>query len=89
MARHHPSIMESPWADLPDPKRVWVGEPGSREEGLGRLALLTPARVLDAARSQIVTGRRVGLGWGLDKLEHACLRRCHYWGAGRLMMSIL
>ncbi|KAI9896093.1 hypothetical protein N3K66_008993 [Trichothecium roseum] len=75
MTRHPPSIMESPWADLPDPKRVWVGEPGSREEGLGRLALLTPERVLDAARSQIATGRRVGLGWGLDKLEHACFGR--------------
>ncbi|EKJ74592.1 hypothetical protein FPSE_05342 [Fusarium pseudograminearum CS3096] len=48
-----PSIMEQRWDELRDPKRVWVGEPGSREEGLGRLVLLTPERVANAAQSQI------------------------------------
>lgn len=70
-----PSIMEKSWDELPDPKRVWVGKPGSHEEGLGRLVLLTPERVLDAARTQIQTGIRVSLGWSLDKLEYAALNR--------------
>ncbi|VUC32450.1 unnamed protein product [Clonostachys rosea] len=70
-----PSIMEKSWDELPDPKRVWVGKPGSREEGLGRLVLLTPERVLDAAKTQIQTGIRVNLGWSMDKLEYACFNR--------------
>lgn len=55
--------------ELPDPKRVWVGTPGSREEGLGRLVLLTSECTRNAAR-EIVTGQRVGLNWDLRKLEH-------------------
>lgn len=70
-----PSVMEKSWDELTDPKRVWVGKPGSREEGLGRLVLLTPERVLDAAKSQINTGIRVNLGWALNKLEYACFNR--------------
>ncbi|QPC71317.1 hypothetical protein HYE68_002069 [Fusarium pseudograminearum] len=70
-----PSIMEQRWDELPDPKRVWVGEPGSREEGLGRLVLLTPERVANAAQSQIRVGIRVNLGWDLNKLEYACFNR--------------
>lgn len=69
------SLMEMAWEDLPNPKRVWVGEPGSREEGLGRLVILTPERVLAAARSQIQCGMRVSLGWGMDKLEYAAFNR--------------
>lgn len=70
-----PSIMEKSWDELPDPKRVWIGKPGSREEGLGRLVLLTSERVLDAAKTQINTGIRVNLGWDLNKLEYACFNR--------------
>ncbi|KAF5627216.1 uncharacterized protein FTJAE_9301 [Fusarium tjaetaba] len=70
-----PSIMEKQWDELPDPKRVWVGQPGSREEGLGRLVLLTPERVASAAQTQIKTGIRVNLGWDLNKLEFACFNR--------------
>ncbi|KAM0536707.1 hypothetical protein ACHAP6_002428 [Verticillium nonalfalfae] len=55
--------------ELPDPKRVWAGTPGSREEGLGRLVLLTSERTRDAAK-EIVTGQRVGLNWDLRKLEY-------------------
>ena len=66
--------MEKSWDELPNPKRVWVGEPGSREEGLGRLVLLTPERVAAAAK-QIQTGIRVNLGWDLNKLEYACFNR--------------
>ncbi|KAJ4184046.1 hypothetical protein NW767_013389 [Fusarium falciforme] len=69
-----PSYMEKSWDELPNPKRVWVGEPGSREEGLGRLVLLTPERVAAAAK-QIQTGIRVNLGWDLNKLEYACFNR--------------
>lgn len=55
--------------ELPDPKRVWAGNPGSREEGLGRLVLLTSERTRDAAK-EIETGQRVGLNWDLRKLEY-------------------
>ncbi|KAL1612221.1 hypothetical protein SLS60_000445 [Paraconiothyrium brasiliense] len=68
------SIYNTPFDSLPDQKRVWVGQPGSREEGLGRLALLTP-EVVAAAASEIRTGRRTSLGWELTKLEIAGLGR--------------
>ncbi|KAM0269665.1 hypothetical protein ACHAQH_009664 [Verticillium albo-atrum] len=55
--------------ELPDPKRVWAGVPGSREEGLGRLVLLTSECTRDSAQ-EIMTGQRVGLNWDLRKLEH-------------------
>ncbi|KAL6865490.1 hypothetical protein ACO1O0_001584 [Amphichorda felina] len=70
-----PSIMEKSWDELPDPKRAWIGKPGSHEEGLGRLVLLTPERVLAAAQTQIKTGIRVNLGWDLTKLEYAPFNR--------------
>ncbi|KIW45302.1 uncharacterized protein PV06_03700 [Exophiala oligosperma] len=60
-----------PFDSLPDKKRVWPGEPGSREEGLGRLVLLTPEVVASAASTCVRTGRRVSLGWELTKLEIA------------------
>ena len=63
---HHLSFDE-----LPDPRRVWPGSPGSREEGLGRLVLLTPEAVAAAAASCIKTGHRVSLNWDLTKLEFA------------------
>lgn len=75
MADRDPFLMEKSWDELPNPKKVWIGEPGSREEGLGRLVLLTPERVLEAAQTQIKTGIRVNLGWSLDKLEYACFNR--------------
>ncbi|EXJ89626.1 hypothetical protein A1O3_02693 [Capronia epimyces CBS 606.96] len=56
---------------LPDKRRVWTGTPGSREEGLGRLVLLTPEVVASAAASCIRSGRRVTVGWELTKLEIA------------------
>lgn len=56
---------------LPDPRRVWNTPPGSREEGLGRLILLTPEVVAQAASNCIKTGRRTTLGWDLTKLEIA------------------
>jgi kynurenine formamidase len=57
--------------DLPNKKQVWPGKAGSREEGLGRLVLLTPETVAFAATTCIRTGRRVNLGWELNKLEIA------------------
>ncbi|ORY56311.1 uncharacterized protein BCR38DRAFT_490610 [Pseudomassariella vexata] len=69
------SLMDLSFDELPDPKRVWIGEPGSHEEGLGRLVLLTQDRVQKAAASQILTGRRVNLGWDLTKLEHPAFGR--------------
>ncbi|KAK7540347.1 hypothetical protein IWX49DRAFT_507229 [Phyllosticta citricarpa] len=57
------------------PYRHWPHPPFSRAEGLGRLALLTPAVVAAAASSQIRTGRRVGLNWEMTKLECAAFGR--------------
>lgn len=68
------SLFDSNFDDLPDPKRVWVGKAGSQEEGLGKLALLTP-RVVAQAAKEIRTGKRVTLGWELTKLELANLNR--------------
>ncbi|KAK9366200.1 hypothetical protein V1509DRAFT_296348 [Lipomyces kononenkoae] len=55
---------------LPDKRRFWVwGPPGSREEGLGMLNLLTPEHVAQSAAREIRSGERVGLGWEFHKLE--------------------
>ena len=54
--------------DLPDKRRYWPGHPGSAEEGLGMLRLLTPEIVADAARTQIQTGERVCLNWDIENL---------------------
>ncbi|KAG4220871.1 hypothetical protein PC116_g30650, partial [Phytophthora cactorum] len=69
------SLMDLAFDELPDPRRVWVGKPGSREEGLGRLALLTEERVRKAAAQEIRTGCRIGLNWDVRKLEHPSLGR--------------
>ncbi|KIY03201.1 uncharacterized protein Z520_01668 [Fonsecaea multimorphosa CBS 102226] len=69
MAQDSHSAFDTPFDQLPNPKRVWVGEPGSREEGLGKLALLTPEVVAQAAASEIKTGKRVGLDWNLKQME--------------------
>lgn len=69
MQSDYPSVIDTPYDELPNPKRVWVGNPGSREEGLGKLAILTPDIVAKAASQEIRTGRRVTLGWELTKLE--------------------
>ncbi|PHH89204.1 hypothetical protein CDD83_6508 [Cordyceps sp. RAO-2017] len=70
-----PSLHELAYDALPDKRRAWHGEPGSREEGLGRLVLLTPEVVAYAAQSCIKTGLRVSLNWDLNKLETANFNR--------------
>jgi hypothetical protein len=75
MSSAYPSIFDTPYDELPNPKRVWFGTPGSREEGLGKLTILTPSIVAKAASQEIQTGRRVALGWELTKLETAGLGR--------------
>ncbi|KAL2220348.1 hypothetical protein M432DRAFT_314157 [Thermoascus aurantiacus ATCC 26904] len=69
------SPFDIPFDELPNPKQVWVGKPGSREEGLGKLAILTPEVVARAAATEIKTGRRVTMGWDLNKLELPNLNR--------------
>ncbi|KAF2178724.1 hypothetical protein K469DRAFT_598540 [Zopfia rhizophila CBS 207.26] len=69
------SPFDIPFDSLLDPKRVWQGTPGSREEGLGKLSILTPELVAKAAASEIRTGKRVTLGWDLTKLEVAAFNR--------------
>ncbi|KAF2998163.1 hypothetical protein E8E13_002909 [Curvularia kusanoi] len=71
MSSTYPAIYDTPFDQLPDKKRVWVGTPGSREEGLARLALLTPSTVAKAAASEIRSGKRISLNWELPKLETA------------------
>jgi hypothetical protein len=61
MPPSYPAIYDTPYDELPDKKRVRVGTPGSREEGIARLALLTPSVVSKGAASEIRTGKRVSL----------------------------
>jgi hypothetical protein len=62
------------YEDLPDPKRYWPAEPGSLNEGLGMLRILTPDIVAAAARSEIQTGERVCLNWDMEKLDPPGMR---------------
>ncbi|KAL4782018.1 hypothetical protein BJX76DRAFT_349711 [Aspergillus varians] len=55
--------------DLPNKRQYWPAPPGSPEEGLGMLRILTPDIVANAARTQIQTGERVCLQWGLENLN--------------------
>lgn len=65
------SLHDVSYDALPDPRRVWPAAPGSREEGLGRLVLLTPDVVARAAASCIRSGRRASLAWDMTKLDVA------------------
>ena len=55
--------------DLPNKLQYWPAPPGSPEEGLGMLRILTPDIVANAARTQIQTGERVCLQWGIENLN--------------------
>lgn len=74
------SPYDIPFDELPNPRQVWTGKPGSYEEGLGKLAILTPEVVAKAAANEIKTGRRVTMGWELTKLDYPNLNRqsCHH-----------
>ena len=73
------AVFDIPYDSLPDKRRVWIGEPNSREEGLGKLAILTPD-VIARASKEIKTGSRITLNWDLRKLENAGLgrQRCEH-----------
>lgn len=70
---NHP--FDTPFNDLPNSKQVWIGPPGSHQEGLGKLSLLTPETVAKAAAAEIKTGRRVTLAWELTKLDYPNMNR--------------
>ncbi|KAK8157380.1 hypothetical protein IWX90DRAFT_390772 [Phyllosticta citrichinensis] len=70
-----PSSSSSSQSPPSPPYRHWPHAPSTHAEGLGRLALLTPAVVASAASSQIRCGRRVGLNWEMMKLECAAFGR--------------
>jgi hypothetical protein len=53
MSSPYPAIYDTLYDELPDKKRVWVGTPGSREEDIAKLVLLTPDVVAGAASSEI------------------------------------
>lgn len=40
--RYDPSIYDTPFASLPNPKRVWLGTPSSELEGIGRMTIEMP-----------------------------------------------
>jgi hypothetical protein len=69
------SLFDTPFDELPIPKQVWMGKPGSYEEGLGKLAILTPEVVARAAASEIKCGRRVTMNWEMTKLDYPNLNR--------------
>lgn len=62
-------LHRTPFDQLPNPRRVWNGPPNSHEEGLGRLIILTPDIVSQAAASCIKNGRRISLSWNMNKLD--------------------
>ncbi|KAH8820152.1 hypothetical protein F5884DRAFT_39090 [Xylogone sp. PMI_703] len=68
-------LHRTPFDELPNPRRVWNGPPGSYEEGLGRLIILTPDIVQEAAATCIKSGRRISLGWDMTKLDVANFNR--------------
>ena len=70
-----PSIYDTPYDELPNPRQVWVGEPSSHEEGMGKVSLLTPALVARTAKEEIKTGERVTMNWDLNKLEYPAVGR--------------
>ncbi|KAJ5226233.1 hypothetical protein N7468_007458 [Penicillium chermesinum] len=61
-------LLPEKFDDLPDKRRHWPGKPGSEDEGLGMLRLLTPDVVANAAKTQIQTGDRVCLNWNIENL---------------------
>lgn len=69
------SPYDIPYDELSNPRQVWVGEPGSEEEGKAKLGMLTPEVVHGAAASEIRTGRRVTMGWTLTELGYPNLGR--------------
>lgn len=68
-------LHNTPFDDLPNPRKVWNSPPSSMEEGLGRLVPLTPEVVAYAAATCIKSGKRTSLGWNLEKLEVANFNR--------------
>ena len=87
--RYDHYIFSTPFSQLSNQKRVWLGAPASHEESLGRLNILTPSIVAEAARAEIRTGERVGLNWDMMKLEYSQFgrQRCKHdilplWGPG-------
>ena len=70
-----PSIYDTPYDELPYPRQVWVGEPSSHEEGMGKVSLLTPELVAKTAAEEIKTGQRVTMNWDLTKLEYSVAGR--------------
>lgn len=69
------SVYDTLYDELPNPRQVWVGEPSSHEEGMGKVSILTPELVAKTAAKEIRTGRRVTMAWDLTKLEYAGLGR--------------
>ena len=70
-----PSIYDTRYDELPNPRQVWVGEPSSHEEGMGKVSLLTPELVAKTAAEEIKTGQRVTMNWDLTKLEFSAAGR--------------
>ncbi|KAL3444492.1 hypothetical protein BJX65DRAFT_297629 [Aspergillus insuetus] len=61
--------------ELPNKRQYWPAAPGSAEEGIGMLRILTPDIIANAARTQIQTGERVCLNWDLENLNPPGFKR--------------
>jgi len=73
--QHILEVHRLPFDSLHDYRRVWEAAPGSHEEGLGRLIIITPDIVAQAAKDCIRSGRRTTLGWSMDQLNIANFNR--------------
>ncbi|KAK9453846.1 hypothetical protein V1511DRAFT_461433 [Dipodascopsis uninucleata] len=74
------SFKELPsYDELENKHQFWVwGSPGSREEGLGMLNLLTPEHIAKSAASEIRSGERVSLGWEFHNLDYPPFNRINF-----------
>ncbi|KAE8423559.1 hypothetical protein BDV36DRAFT_290241 [Aspergillus pseudocaelatus] len=62
------SLPES-FDELPDKRQFWPAKPGSHDEGVGMLRILSPSVVANAAKTEIQTGERLCLNWDLKKSD--------------------
>ncbi|KAB8073489.1 hypothetical protein BDV29DRAFT_201797 [Aspergillus leporis] len=72
-----------PFDELPNPRQVSAGEPGSEEEGMCKFSLLSPERVANAAASEIKTEDRFTLQRDVSNSHWDGLRHCSQLGPGQ------
>ncbi|KAK9468778.1 hypothetical protein V1512DRAFT_257852 [Lipomyces arxii] len=80
--RHRPQSFDDfpSYDDLLPTLRFWGawGPPGSDEESLGMLNMLTPDLVARTVAKEVKTGERVGLGWEFHMLDYPNFKRIQF-----------